>query len=119
MGIEIGSKRFLIFLIKAWCHRHIRVTKKQQLVSEDVSEELIDIITGERQSRQNGGLGIISKLAVGIKGFWTEDSKNNSLFKVFKDQLTVPEICEYIKVPLLNDDILKNKNIHYKRNDKK
>ena len=35
--------------------------------------------------------------------------------------MAVLENCEYIKVPLLNDDILKNKNIHnyYKRNDKK
>ena len=94
-------------------------------VSEDgnlqLHEEIIDTITGERKSRQNSGPGIISKLAVGIKTFWTEDSKNNSLFKWYKDQLAVPENCEYIKVPLLNDDILKNKNIHYyyKRNDKK
>ena len=34
----------------------------------------IDII-GERQSRQISSPGIISKLAVGIKKFWTEDSK--------------------------------------------
>ena len=35
--------------------------------------------------------------------------------------MTIPENCEYIKVPLFNDDILKNKNMHYyyKRNDKK
>ena len=94
-------------------------------ISEDgnlqLHEEIIDTIIGERQSRQNSGPGIISNLAVGIKKFWTEDSKNNSLFKGYRDQLAVPENCEYIKVPLLNDDILKNKNIHYyyKRNDKK
>ena len=60
-------------------------------------------------------------MAVDIKKFWTEDSKNNSLFKGCKDQLAVPENCEYIKVPLFIDDILKNKNIHYyyKRNDEK
>ena len=35
--------------------------------------------------------------------------------------MAILENCEYIKVPLLNDDILKNQNIHYyyKRNDKK
>ena len=35
--------------------------------------------------------------------------------------MAVPENPEYIKVPLLSDDISKNKNIHYyyKRNDKK
>ena len=75
-------------------------------------EEITDTIIRERQSRQNSGLGIISKLAVGIKKFWTENSKTNSLFKGYKDQLAVHENCEYIKVPLLNDGILKNKNIH-------
>ena len=115
-------------MTKSWCHRHIRVRKEQQVednVSEDgnlqLHEKTIDTIIGERQSRQNSGSGIISKLAVGIGKFWTEDSKNNSLFKGYKDQLAVPENCEYIKFPLLNDNILKNKNIHYcyKRNDKK
>ena len=40
---------------------------------------------------------------------------------MYADQLTVAENCEYIKVPLLNDDILKNKSIcyYYKRRDKK
>ena len=39
----------------------------------------------------------------------------------YKDQMAVPENSQYIEVPLINDDILKNKNIHYyyKRNDKK
>ena len=34
--------------------------------------------------------------------------------------MAVPENCEYIKVPILNDDILKSKNTYYyyKRNDK-
>ena len=94
-------------------------------VSEDgnlqLHEEIIDTIIGERQSKQNSGPGIVIKLAVGIKKFWTEDSEKNSLFKQYKDQLAVPENCEYIIVPLLNDDTLKNKNIHYyyKRNNKK
>ena len=44
-----------------------------------------------------------------MKNFWTKDSKNNSHFKWYKDQLAVPENCEYIKVSLLNDDILKTK----------
>ena len=42
-------------------------------VSEDenlqLHEEIIDIIIGKRQSRQNSGSGIITKLAVGIKKF--------------------------------------------------
>ena len=60
-------------------------------------------------------------MAVGIKKFWTEDSKINSLFKVYKDQQVVPENYEYTKSSSLHYDILKNKNIDYycKRNDKK
>ena len=64
-------------------------SKKRTTVEDNVSqdgnlqlhEEIIDTIIGERQSRQNSGPGIISKLAVGIKKFWAEDFKNNSLFK--------------------------------------
>ena len=106
-------------------HQSNKRTTVEDNVSEDgnpqLHEEIIDTVIGERQSRQNSGPGIISKMAVGIKKLWTEDSKNNSLFKDYKVQLAVPENCEYIKVPLLNGDILKNKNIHYyyKRNDKK
>ena len=94
-------------------------------ISEDgnlqLHEEIIDTIIGERESKQNNGPVIISKLAVGIRKFWTEDSKNNSPFKWYKNQLADPKNCEYIKVSLLNDDILENKNIHYyyKRIDKK
>ena len=68
-------------------------SKKRTTVEDNVSEdgnlqlheEIIDTIIGERQSRQNSGPEIISKLAVGVKKFWTEDSKNNSLFKGYKD----------------------------------
>ena len=62
----------------------------------------------------------MSELTAGIKKFWTDDSENNSLFKVYKEELGAPENWVNIKVPPLNDDILKNKNIHYykKRNDK-
>ena len=93
---------------------------KERTTIED-NKEIIDTLIGERHSSQISRSGIISKLAVGVRKFWTEDSKNNSLFKEYKDQLAVPENFEYIKVPLLNDDILKNKNIHYfyKRNDKR
>ena len=97
-------------------HQSKKRATAEDNISEDgnlqLHEEIIDTIIGGRQSRQNSVSGI-SKLAVGIKKFWTEDSKNNSLFKGYKDQLAVPENCEYIKVPLLNDDILKNKNIYY------
>ena len=104
-------------------------SKKRATVEDNVSEdgnlqfheEIIDTTISERHSRQNSSPAISNKLAVGIKTFSTEDFKNNSLFKGYKNQLAVPENCEYIKVPLLNDDILKNNNIHYyyKRNDKK
>ena len=67
-------------------------SKKRTTVEDNTSddgnlqlhEEVIDTIIGDRQSRQNSGPGIISNLAVGIKKFWTEDSKNNSLFMGYK-----------------------------------
>ena len=39
--------------------------------------------------------------------------KNISSFKVCRDQLVVPENCEYEKMPLLDDDIYKDKNTHH------
>lgn len=39
--------------------------------------------------------------------------KNISSFKVCRDQLVVPENCEYEKMPLLNGDIYKGKNTHH------
>ena len=39
--------------------------------------------------------------------------KNSSSFKVCRDQLVVPENCEYEKMPLLNGDIYKGKNTHH------
>ena len=55
------------------------------------------------------------------KEFETKEFKNNSLYKAYKDQLAVPENWEYVKVPILNDNIFTKKNIHYyyKRNGKK
>lgn len=95
--------------------------KKSEEDDLQLHEEIIDNIIGERQTKQNNGPAILKKLAVGVKKFWTEDSKNNKLLKDYKQNLLIPENCEFVKVPLLNDDILKNKNIHYyyKRNDKK
>ena len=94
-------------------HQSKKRTTVEDNVSEDGNlqfhEEIIDTIIGERQSRQNSDPGISSKLAAVIKMFWKEASRNNSLFKGYRDQLTLPENFEYIKVPLLNDDILKKK----------
>ena len=54
-------------------------------------EKIIDTVIGEKQSRQNSGPGIISKLTVGIERVWTEDSSGRVLFNGYKDQLAVPE----------------------------
>ena len=63
---------------------------KERITAEDnISEdgnlqlhgEIVHTIIGERQSRQNSGPGIICKLAAGIKKYWIEDYKKNSLFK--------------------------------------
>ena len=84
-------------------------------------KEINNSITGERQTRHNNNLKILSKLAVGLKKFWRKDFKNNSHLNLYKDQLALLQNCEHVKVPLLNNDILKNKNIDYysKRNYKK
>ena len=54
-------------------------------------EKIIDTIIRKRQSIQNSGPGIISKLTVGIKKVWTEGFSERGFFKGYKDQLAVPE----------------------------
>ena len=41
--------------------------------------------------------------------------------KKLQEDLLIPQNCDGIRVPILNDDVIKNKNIHYyyKRNDKR
>ena len=57
------------------------LSKKRTGVEENVSEDgNIETIKTKSWPR-----GIIIKLAVGIKKFWTENSKNNSLFEGYKD----------------------------------
>ena len=90
------SNKFLIFFIKAWSllHQGKKRTTVEDNVSEDgniqLHEEIIDTIIEKRQSRENSSPGIISKLVIGIKKIWTEDSKNNSLFKGLQRPIGCP-----------------------------
>ena len=53
--------------------------------------------------------------------YWCKEPCNSALIKKLQEDHRIPQNCEDIRVPLLNEDILKNKNIHYfyKRYDKR
>ena len=78
MGIEISEIVDQRLVSSSYKSRE-RTTVEDD-VSEDgnlqLYEETIDTIIVKRQSRQSH-TGIINRLTVGIKKFWTEDSKNS------------------------------------------
>ena len=49
MGIKIGSKRFLNFLIKVWCHSIALVTKAADAIT--IMGKLNTMLTNERKTR--------------------------------------------------------------------
>ena len=53
--------------------------------NHQLHQEIIDTIIGVRQTRQSSGTGIMSTVAVGIIKFWAVASKDNSIFKVYKN----------------------------------
>ena len=53
--------------------------------------------------------------------FWITESKNDLVIKKLKSDFAVPSNCDKFYSPILNEEILKNRNIHsyYKRNDRR
>ena len=47
------------------------------------------------------------------KRYCGKESSNSALIKKLQEDHRIPQNCENIRVPLLNEDILKNKNINY------
>ena len=93
----------------------------------DVGDEIVKQIVYEKETPKANGPPILSNLAEAFKKFWLIESKNDQIIKKLKLDYVAPSDCEEFSnceefhVPLLNEEILKNKNIHsfYKRNDKR
>ena len=87
----------------------------------DVCDETVNQIVYEKETPKANGPPILSNLAEVFKKFWLIESKNHQTIKKLKLDCVIPSNCEEFHVLLLNEEILKNKNIHsfYKRNDKR
>ena len=79
----------------------------------NMEEELLNAILHERSTPQLLGPEISAKLSEVAKRYWGKQSRNSALIKKLQEDHRIPQNCEDIRVPLLNEYILKNKNIHY------
>ena len=102
---------------------------KKQKVSEgihqgdrlDVGNEVIKEIVYEKVAPQASGPPILENLSKACTKFWITESKNEQVVKKLKSDYPVPSNCKKNFSPILNEEILKNKDIHsfYKRNDRR
>ena len=104
-------------------------SKKRKLSEEgniqgdgsDVGNEVIDEIVCQKVAPQACGPPILENLAKACTKFWVTESKNDLVTKKLKSDFAVPSNCDKFYSPILNEEILKNKNIlsYYKRNDRR
>ena len=98
-------------------------SSKRKLDNEndlDVGNEIIDQIFTEKESLQAYGPPILENLASAVTKVWQTEARNEQKIKKLKNEYLVASNCPEFYVPALNEEIIKNKNIHhyYKRNDK-
>ena len=99
-------------------------SSKRKLHDENdlnVGNEIIDQIVTEKESPQAYGPPILENLASAVTKFWQTEARNEQKIKKLKNEYLVASNCPKFYVPTLNEEIIKNKNIHhyYKRNDKR
>ena len=99
-------------------------SSKRKLDDENdlnVGSEIIDQIFAEKESPQAYGPPILEDLASAVTTFWQTEARNEQKIKKLKNEYLVASNCPKFYVPTLNEEIIKNKNIHhyYKRNEKR
>ena len=87
----------------------------------DVGNEVIDEIACQKVAPQACATSILENLAKAYTKCWVTESKNDPVIKKLKSGFAVPSNCDEFCSPILNEEILKNRNIHsyYKRNDRR
>ena len=87
----------------------------------NMGNEIIDQIVTEKEPHQAYGLPILENIASAVTKFWQSEARNEQKIKKLKNEYLVASNCPKFYVPTLNEEIIKNKNIHhyYKRNDKR
>ena len=99
-------------------------SSKRKLDGENdlnVGNEIMDQIVTEKESPQAYGPPILENLASAVTKFWQTEARNEQKIKKLKNEYLVASNCPKFYVPTLNEEIIKNKNIHhyYKRNEKR
>ena len=86
----------------------------------NVADKIIDQIVTEKKSPQAYGPPTFENLASAVTKFRQTEARNKQKIKKLKNEYLVAPSCPKFYVPTLNEEIIKNKSIHYyyKRNDK-
>ena len=86
-----------------------------------MGNEITDQIVTEKKSPQAYGPPILENLASAVAKFWQTEARNEQKIKKLKNEYLVASNYTKLYVPTLNEEIIKNKNIHhyYKRNDER
>ena len=100
------------------------ISSKRKLDDENnfnVGNEIIDQIVTEKESTQAYGPPILENLASAVTKLWQNEARNEQKIKKLNNEYLVASNCSKFYVSTLNEEIIKNKNIHhyYKRNDKR
>ena len=77
-----------------------------------VGNELINEIVGWKVAPQICGPPILDNLTKACTKFWVTESKNDLVIKKLKSEFAVCSNCDKFSSPILNEEILKNRNVH-------
>ena len=127
--IDDGSESDFVY------HNSPTVTENQSISSQvketsssvkdqGVDEETLDIF-GEINSNNlvsaNAGPAISGQLAEVAKRYWEEESRKSLVVSKIAERLLIPNNCEFVRVPKLNETVAQNRKIlpYYKRVDRR
>ena len=84
----------------------------------NVGNEIIDQIVTKKESPQEYGPPILKNLASTVTKCCQTEARNKQRIKKLKNEYLVASNCPKFDIPTLNEEIIKNKNIHhyYERN---
>ena len=100
-------------------------TEQVPVVEEHPAEKkgttVFDDIDKQKLGQQDVGPAISSHLAEVAYKYWTDESKKGQVVSNIIEGLIVPENCQNIRVPLLNEAVARNRRVmpYHKRTDRR
>ena len=77
-----------------------------------MGNELIEQIVTEKELTQAYGSPTLENLASAVTKLWQTEDRNEQKNKKLKNEYLVDLNCPKFYVPTMNEEIIKNKNIH-------